>query len=86
VITSGEGYGTIPASNKHSIDYPSDEVTAWINSSLDKNGNCINKYLSTSNNIGSWSNDESLVIDGAIFYNKAGFDKTKSTHYTDERF
>lgn len=79
----------IPASS-NTIEYPSDQKTQWINT-LYKDNNYTNYYLKEnieagiSSVRGSWSANESN-IDGAIYFNRAGFDKEYITHSKDYKY
>lgn len=73
---------------KHNENYPSDEKVTWMNTILEDN-NYTHHYLVTdeeNTNLGIWQSKDELgdnseaQIDGAIYYNKAGFDKKISTH------
>lgn len=86
IITDGTGRPIL--AGKHKENYPSDEKVTWMNTVSDGN-NYINQYLVTNEtdaNLGIWKSKSELdknseaQIDGAIYYNKAGFDKKVSTH------
>lgn len=73
---------------KHKENYPSDEKVTWMNTISD-GYDYTNQYLVTDEtnvNLGIWKSKSELgenteaQIDGAIYYNKAGFDKKISTH------
>ena len=73
---------------KHEENYPSDEKVTWMNTISDGD-DYTNQYLVTDEtnvNLGIWKTKFELgenseaQIDGAIYYNKAGFDKKISTH------
>jgi hypothetical protein len=57
------------------LEYPSDQTTRWINT-IYKNNNYTNEYLheSSMDNSSAWENTPSS-IDGAIYFNRAGFDR-----------
>ena len=73
---------------KHGENYPSDEKVTWMNT-VSNGDDYTNQYLVTDEtnvNLGIWKSKSELgenseaQIDGAIYYNKAGFDKKISTH------
>ena len=73
---------------KHKENYPSDEKVTWMNTISD-GYDYTNQYLVTDEtnvNLGIWKSKSELdknseaQIDGAIYYNKAGFNKKISTH------
>lgn len=73
---------------KHKENYPSDEKVTWMNT-ISNGDDYTNQYLVTDEvnvNLGIWKSkseldkDSEAQIDGAIYYNKAGFDKKISTH------
>lgn len=84
IVASTQGAENIPAGS-HVESYPSDEKVKWINTIYDeKSGNYINQYLAVDQNEGSWGTLENNTgVDGAIYYNKAGFMKERSNHSKD---
>ena len=73
---------------KHKENYPSDEKVTWMNT-ISNGYDYTNQYLVTDEvkvNLGIWKSkseldkDSEAQIDGAIYYNKAGFNKKISTH------
>lgn len=73
VVTDGSS-GDIEATTDI-LEYPSDQTTRWINT-IYKNNNYTNEYLheSSTDNSSAWENTPSS-IDGAIYFNRAGFDR-----------
>ena len=85
IVASTQGAKDAPAGS-HIESYPSDEKVNWINTIYDeKSNNYINQYLAVDQNgKGSWGTLENNTgVDGAIYYNKAGFIKERSNHSKD---
>ena len=73
VVTDGSS-GDIEATTDI-LEYPSDQTTRWINT-IYKNNNYTNEYLheSSTDNSSAWE-DTPSSIDGAIYFNRAGFER-----------
>lgn len=76
VITDSTGT-RIPATSTTEA-YPSDQKVQWTNT-IYKDNNYTNNYLNTD---GYWQ-EKPAEIPGAIYFNKAGFDKKESVHSKD---
>lgn len=77
----GQGSGNIKARHEDHKKYSSDEKISWIKTALNQDGGGYNvTYLSEQDNIGTWQTDNQKKINGAIYYNKAGFDKEIISH------
>jgi hypothetical protein len=81
-ISDGTGINVLAGS--HLESYPSDEKVPWINTILTDGNQYVNEYLApreSDKHIGVWQTETTdPQISGAIYYNKAGFDKKISTH------
>lgn len=89
VINDGTEQDIVASSN--TIEYPSDQKTQWINTLYEDN-NYTNYYLKENIDApgsasirGSWEKTKSN-IDGAIYFNRAGFDKEYITHSKDYKY
>ena len=85
-IYSGQ-YKSQVFAGSHLESYPSDEKVPWMNTIYDKEkSDYVNQYLVTyeeNSSKGVWEKDPANGVDGAIYYNKAGFNKARSFHSTD---
>lgn len=85
IVANTQGAADIQAGS-HIESYPSDEKVNWINTIYDeKSDNYINQYLAVGQDgKGSWGTlEDNTGVDGAIYYNKAGFIKERSNHSKD---
>lgn len=80
----GAGSGNIKARANDTKEYPSDEKVTWSKTTIGNNpDNYDVTYLTEQDDIGYWR-DDVAEINGAIYYNKAGFDKSIISH-SDEK-
>lgn len=81
-ISDGTGINVLAGS--HLESYPSDEKVPWVNTILTDGNQYVNEYLmprESDKHIGVWQTETTdPQISGAIYYNKAGFNKKISTH------
>ena len=79
----GTGSGNIHASS-NVLEYPSDQKVQWVNTIYAADNDTSDyktQYLKeVSQGTGKWSDDESQEINGAIYFNRAGFDKDYIGH------
>lgn len=75
VITDGTGKNILATTTTEA--YPSDQKVQWINT-IYKDNNYTNQYLGED----GWQ-DKPADIPGAIYFNKAGFNKKESVHSKD---
>lgn len=81
---TGPDGGNIQARYEDDKKYESDEKISWIKTALNQKNGYDVTYLSEQDNIGTWQTDNSKQIDGAIYYNKAGFNKDIINHSDEE--
>lgn len=89
VITDGTGIPIVATSD--AIEYPSDQKTEWFNT-VYKDNNYTNYYLNEyikaegdKSVEGRWE-EKQHSLDGAIYFNRAGFDKEYITHSKDYKY
>ncbi len=82
-------YETISNSSNEKV-YPSDEKVIWEKTAYDPlNDAMTTTYMSKGSSIGSWGLNkpsEANSVDGAIYYNKAGFDMEKIAYSDDKKY
>ena len=77
---TGSGSGNIKARANDTKEYPSDEKVTWSKTTIGNNPDSYDvTYLTEQDDIGYWR-DDVAEINGAIYYNKAGFDKSIISH------